>query len=60
MADGTHIEIVRCCNCERDCSRHYWMCDEDDGEFCPACWGNTACSQGVHGEGCATQVFSDA
>ena len=52
-------ERVICGNCDRDCSRHYWMCDRDDGEWCPECWEKTACSQGVHGEGCPTQVFSD-
>lgn len=49
---------VVCCNCEDECIHHYFMCDRDDGEFCPICWKKTACSQGVHGEECETQVFS--
>lgn len=56
MADH---DKVTCCNCGRDCSRHYFMCDYDTGEWCPECWDNTACGNGVHGEGCPTQVFSD-
>lgn len=52
-------EPVICWNCDTDCSRHYFMCDRDGGDWCPECWDKTACSQGVHGEGCPTQVFSD-
>ena len=50
---------VMCCNCEQDCTGHHFMCDEADqnGEWCPRCWELTACCAGVHGEGCATQVF---
>lgn len=55
------IEIVKCMNCERDCSLHHIMCDEEPGDtaWCPECFDKTACAQGVHGEGCATSVFSD-
>ena len=50
---------VICCNCERDCSRHFWMCDQDaESSWCPECWENTACAAGVHGESCPTEVFS--
>lgn len=54
-------ERTICCNCDKDCTTHYWMCDEEaDGVWCPDCWEKTACCAGVHGEGCPTQVFSDA
>lgn len=55
-------ERTICCNCDKDCTAHHWMCDEpdQDGAWCPDCWEKTACSQGVHGEGCPTQVFGDA
>lgn len=52
-------EKVTCCNCEMDCTRHHFMCDQDDGEWCQECWDKTACAQGVHGEGCPTQVFGE-
>ena len=50
---------VKCVNCEKDASRHYVMCDEDEGAWCPECFEKTACAAGVHGEGCRTDVFSD-
>src|SRR4051812_15928555 len=51
--------IIICCNCEIECTDHYWICDRDDGEWCPECWDKTACSQGVHGDECPTQIFGD-
>lgn len=50
-----------CANCEKPCPRHFIMCDEetDDTVWCPECFQKTACSAGVHGEGCATAVFDD-
>lgn len=52
---------VTCCNCDKDCTRHHFMCDEpdQDGAWCPECWEKTACYAGVHGEGCATAVFNE-
>lgn len=50
---------VICCNCEADCTRRYFMCEEDDGQWCPECWEKTACCAGVHGEGCPTLVMGD-
>lgn len=52
----------KCVNCEQDCHRHFVMCDEENGDdafWCPECFDKTACGLGVHGEGCATSVFSD-
>ncbi len=49
--------MTTCCNCDKDTSNLYFMCDMLDGEWCPECWEKTACSQGVHGEGCPTKVF---
>lgn len=52
--------VLKCSNCEKTLEPGvYWMCDEDDGQWCEDCWEKTACSQGVHGEGCPTKVFSD-
>lgn len=52
-------EVIVCCNCDKECTSHYVMCDEQEGEWCPECfWEKTACGQGVHGEGCPTTVFS--
>lgn len=55
-------EEILCCSCDRDCSTHHIMCDrdEDDEVWCPECFGTTSCAKGVHGEGCATSVFSDS
>lgn len=56
-----NLKIDQCCNCDKDCSSHHWMCDDlefHDCVWCPDCWENTACCAGVHGEGCSTQVFS--
>lgn len=55
------MEKVICCNCDRDCTSNYWMCDNpdwQDHEWCPDCFDGTACGAGVHGEGCPTQVFN--
>lgn len=53
------MDTVICCNCDKDCTSHHWMCDEEtDGTWCPDCWEETACCAGVHGEGCPTQVFN--
>jgi hypothetical protein len=48
-----------CSNCDKDCTRHRWMCDRVDGAWCTVCFAWTACGVGDHGEGCPTQVFSD-
>jgi hypothetical protein len=56
MADD---DVVVCALCGRDCSQHFWMCDQDERSWCPECWEKTACGgAGVHGEGCPTEVFS--
>lgn len=51
----------KCSNCEKELTPPcvYFFCDEDDGIWCPDCFEETACGQGVHGEGCPTKVFDD-
>jgi hypothetical protein len=58
VESSTRTRVV-CCNCDKDCAAHHWMCDEpgQDGAWCPTCWEGTACCAGVHGEGCPTQVI---
>jgi hypothetical protein len=55
-------DTVMCCNCDKDCTRHHFMCDAADqnGEWCPECFELTACYAGVHGEGCSTRVFASS
>jgi hypothetical protein len=53
------IDRVICCNCDKDCTTHHWMCDvQTENVWCPECFEKTACHAGVHGEGCPTQVFN--
>jgi hypothetical protein len=48
-----------CTNCEETTSV-YFMCDkEPDLVWCEVCFKETACGQGIHGEGCPTKVFDD-
>lgn len=55
--------MEKCINCEEETSV-YFTCDKSEGGtegmdeiWCEVCFENTACGQGVHGEGCATKVF---
>lgn len=53
-------QIILCCNCDHDTTPRFFTCDEDpDALWCTDCFALTACSAGVHGEGCATQVNND-
>jgi len=56
--DGASNQVVTCSACSKDTTRHYLMCDEAVGEWCPECFDTTPCGRGEHGEGCATAVFA--
>lgn len=54
------MSLITCCNCEEDCTARHFLCDvQTDSVWCPDCFALTACSAGVHGEGCPTLVMSD-
>ncbi len=59
MTRDVETETITCSDCGKDCSLHYYMCDETEGEWCPKCFKKTPCGKGKHGEGCETGVFSD-
>lgn len=57
MADDR--EPVDCAACGAKDLKHFFLCDETEGAWCPACFGHTPCGRDEHGEGCPTQVFED-
>ena len=46
--------------CDECCQqlKNYHMCDEIEGDWCDDCFPKINC-EALHGEGCATHVFSD-
>lgn len=53
------FELLRCSGCGLSVNGHYWMCDEQDGQWCPPCFDLTTCGKNGHSEGCPTQVWND-
>lgn len=41
-------QIMRCVNCETEDAPQYFVCTVEDDAFCPDCYKNTACYNGVH------------
>lgn len=55
--------LIICEMCGKHCGYEYFMCDlsdDDDTQWCRTCFDKTPCGCGLHGEGCATLVCSDA
>lgn len=47
-----------CCVCHQETKAHLYMCDKVAGfVWCPECFALTPCSEGAHGEGCATMIM---
>lgn len=60
MAEPTDQDDVPICRkCGWETPGRYFMCDRDDGIWCPKCWPNTVCGSGGHGEGCPTRIDYD-
>lgn len=51
--------ITFCSDCACDCTARHFLCDQIDGAWCHDCFLKKPCGQGMHGEGCATQVFGE-
>ena len=48
---------MKCPDCHLETNLGY-MCDQDDSDpRCGTCFEKTPCGQGMHEEGCETQVF---
>jgi hypothetical protein len=52
-ADAT----IYCTKCGSECPYEHYMCDVIEGTWCSDCFDSIRCEE-LHGEGCATKVFT--